>query len=298
MKILLQVPSFYPDRRLIFNKTFVENIKDNFPTWHRNIIDTTTYDAPYMCRYRTDILSNYDYIMQCDDDWVWRPDCVKYYKYIENILLCRQPDVLNVYGSRYSDKLISPKKCMIGTNRGLFIKTSLLLDDQDWLKSISDLKYGLEESVLVFKALEKGGKFYAIGGSPLERTYKSGNICYSNQSALHNLELIEQNCIKFIRDRYQDPKWDFRTGNFPKGLNMNNDDDLKQTQIGGSHYTKLAIQPFEYCYKNHLEGAESAVIAYVTRHRDKNKAEDLKKAIHTLELLLEAEYGERYDRSN
>lgn len=68
-------------------------------------------------------------------------------------------------------------------------------------------------------------------------------------------------------------------------------------QIGGNHYKKYKIQPFTYCHANHLEGAESAVIAYVTRHRDKNGAEDLKKAIHTLILLLEAEYGQNYENS-
>lgn len=296
MRILLQIPSFYPERLKIFTQSFHKHMIPFFPDWDLNVINTTLFDAPYMCGYRTNIVLGYDYVMQCDDDWVWNESCVKYYKYIEKLLFNKQPAVLNVFDSRYSDKIISPKKCMIATNRGLFIKPELLLNDENWLQSIRDLKYGLEESVLVFKALEEGGKYYAIGGSPLQRTYKSGNVCYNNVSALHNLQLIEQNCIGFIRNRYNDPNWDFRTGNFPKGLSMNN--DIKQTQIGGDHYSKLAIQPFEYCHKNHLEGAESAVISYVTRHRDKNKAEDLKKAIHTLELLLEAEYGERYDNRN
>lgn len=316
MKIILQVPSFYPERRIIFHKSFIEHMKEYFPDWHLNIIDTCVYNAPYMCMYRTNIPDGYDYVMQCDDDFIWNPECVEYYKEIEKILEEHQPAVLNVFCSRYPHELFEPKICMIGTNRGLFIKTELL-KDRDWLNEIKNLKYGLEESVLVFKALENGGKFMVIGQSPLERTHKSGNIECGSPSILHDLTLIEQNCIKFIRERY-DLTWDFKTGNFPRGLKMcvniqetyekiketikekesNNATeslDIKKTQIGGNHYTKLAIQPFEYCHKNHLEGAESAVIAYVTRHRDKNKAEDLKKAIHTLELLLEAEYGEKYD---
>lgn len=295
MKVLLQVPSKYPDRLATFMKSWDDNISRAFyPNWSINAIDTRGYDEPYMCMFRTKIISYCDYIMQCDDDFIWTQDCVEYYKEIEKILEEHQPAVLNVFGSRYPRELSEPKNCMIGTNRGLFIKTKLL-EGVGWYNDIKNLKYGLEESVLAFKALESGGKFMVIGQSPLERTHKSGNIARGNPSILHDLTCIEENCIRFIRERYNDPTWDFQTGNFPKGLNMS---DIKKTQIGGNHYSKLAIQPFEYCHKNHLEGAESAVIAYVTRHRDKNKAEDLKKAIHTLQLLLEYEYGEKYDNSN
>lgn len=63
-------------------------------------------------------------------------------------------------------------------------------------------------------------------------------------------------------------------------------------QVGGQHYKNLAIQPAEYCQKNRLSYCESSVIQYVTRHREKNGAEDIKKAIHCLELLLELEYSD------
>ncbi len=58
-------------------------------------------------------------------------------------------------------------------------------------------------------------------------------------------------------------------------------------QVGGDHYKKLAIQPAEYCYKNKLNNLESEAISYITRSRFKNGSEDIKKAIHSLELLLE-----------
>lgn len=63
----------------------------------------------------------------------------------------------------------------------------------------------------------------------------------------------------------------------------------KDRQIGGGHYTKLAIQPMEYSLANGLDPAQHTVIKYVTRFRDKNGVEDLRKAIHTLELLIEWE---------
>ena len=62
------------------------------------------------------------------------------------------------------------------------------------------------------------------------------------------------------------------------------------TQVGGDHYKKYPIQPTEYCQRNRLNWCESNVVAYVTRHQDKGGREDIKKAIHYLELLLELDY--------
>ena len=62
-------------------------------------------------------------------------------------------------------------------------------------------------------------------------------------------------------------------------------------QEGGQHYKQLAIQPIEYGQKNHLGACEYSVVKYVTRHKDKGKAEDVKKALHFCQLLLEIEYG-------
>ena len=61
------------------------------------------------------------------------------------------------------------------------------------------------------------------------------------------------------------------------------------TQIGGDHYKSMAIQPAEYIYKNNLGFFEGCVIKYVSRWRAKNKIEDLKKARHFLDLLIEFE---------
>jgi|TARA_R110000803_G_scaffold66928_2_gene128538 hypothetical protein len=58
-------------------------------------------------------------------------------------------------------------------------------------------------------------------------------------------------------------------------------------QINGTHYSKLKIQPTEYIIANKLGYVEGNVIKYVTRHKDKGKQDDIKKAIHYLEMLLE-----------
>ena len=61
------------------------------------------------------------------------------------------------------------------------------------------------------------------------------------------------------------------------------------TQVGGQHYKKLKIQPVEYVHANNLGYFEGRVIKYVSRWRDKGGIDDLKKAIHFIELLIELE---------
>jgi len=63
-----------------------------------------------------------------------------------------------------------------------------------------------------------------------------------------------------------------------------------EKQEGGDHYKSFKIQPVEFCQVNKLPFCESNVIKYVVRHRDKNGIEDLKKAIHYIELIMELEY--------
>jgi hypothetical protein len=63
-----------------------------------------------------------------------------------------------------------------------------------------------------------------------------------------------------------------------------------EKQVSGSHYKDKGIQPIVYIHANNLGFCEGNVIKYVTRHKDKNGAADIKKAIHYLELLLELEY--------
>lgn len=57
------------------------------------------------------------------------------------------------------------------------------------------------------------------------------------------------------------------------------------TQVGGSHYKGLKIQPIEYIMANNIPWCEANVIKLVTRWKDKNGIEDLDKAIHYLQIL-------------
>jgi len=61
-------------------------------------------------------------------------------------------------------------------------------------------------------------------------------------------------------------------------------------QIGGSHYKDMAIQPADFINKNKLLFSEGNAIKYICRHQSKGKLQDIKKAMHYLEMIIERDY--------
>ena len=61
-------------------------------------------------------------------------------------------------------------------------------------------------------------------------------------------------------------------------------------QVGGTHYKDMKIQPSEFINENKLLFAEGNAIKYICRHKYKGKKEDLKKAIHYVEMIMERDY--------
>lgn len=62
-------------------------------------------------------------------------------------------------------------------------------------------------------------------------------------------------------------------------------------QPGGTHYKDQSIQPIQYILANQLGYCEGNVVKYVSRHDKKNGKEDILKAIHYLQFILEDQYG-------
>ena len=63
-------------------------------------------------------------------------------------------------------------------------------------------------------------------------------------------------------------------------------------QHGGSHYQNFKIQPSRFVVENELLFPEGCAIKYICRHRLTGKKEDILKAIHFLEMILERDYKE------
>jgi hypothetical protein len=59
-------------------------------------------------------------------------------------------------------------------------------------------------------------------------------------------------------------------------------------QIGGSHYLGYEIQPIDFIIKNNIGFVEGNIIKYVIRFKEKGGVQDLEKAKHYIELLIES----------
>ena len=61
-------------------------------------------------------------------------------------------------------------------------------------------------------------------------------------------------------------------------------------QIGGSHYKDMVVQPSEFTHKNKLQFAEGNAIKYICRHAHKGEVQDLEKAKHYIDMIIERDY--------
>lgn len=74
---------------------------------------------------------------------------------------------------------------------------------------------------------------------------------------------------------------------FKVDVNMPIELPANDVQVGGDHYKKNAIQPWDYITSNQLGYLEGNIVKYVSRWKDKGGRQDLEKAKHYLDKLLE-----------
>ena len=67
-------------------------------------------------------------------------------------------------------------------------------------------------------------------------------------------------------------------------------------QVGGDHYSKMKIQPAEFVNKNKMLFAEGNAIKYICRHINKGGKQDLEKAKHYIDMIIERDYGDDAER--
>ena len=63
-----------------------------------------------------------------------------------------------------------------------------------------------------------------------------------------------------------------------------------EEQVGGKHYRNMKIQPAEFINENKLLFAEGNAINYICRHASKGGKEDLLKAKHYIDMIIERDY--------
>ena len=67
-------------------------------------------------------------------------------------------------------------------------------------------------------------------------------------------------------------------------------------QVGGNHYKKYKLQPSQFVTENKLLYPEGCIIKYVIRHQDKGGKEDLLKAKHFIDMIIERDYKEEKEK--
>lgn len=68
---------------------------------------------------------------------------------------------------------------------------------------------------------------------------------------------------------------------------------MSANNIGPGHYKDKAIQPWDFIVSNNLSYLEGNVVKYISRWREKGGVDDLRKAKHYIEKLIEVETGEQ-----
>jgi len=66
----------------------------------------------------------------------------------------------------------------------------------------------------------------------------------------------------------------------------------KDRQVNGNHYKAFSIQPVQFIVQNELGFLEGCIIKRLCRYQSKDGLDDLRKARHELDLLIEEQYPE------
>ena len=119
--------------------------------------------------------------------------------------------------------------------------------------------------------------------------YKHKNRDLIVKCTLSNKYLNDTFCGYVIKGDDLNPKGDIK-GDWLCFMFDHYIESPNDTQVGGDHYKDCKIQPTEFIHANNIPFIEGNIIKYVIRHRNKNGIEDLKKAKHYIDLLIQFEY--------
>lgn len=112
---------------------------------------------------------------------------------------------------------------------------------------------------------------YEIGGF-VDRVLWQRSETKSLNDTYAEIEQVRQETIKVTIDELKHSQWD--------------------VQVGGDHYKSMRIQPAKFALENKLDYCQANAIKYICRHDSKCGKQDLEKAKHYIDLLIEHYYGD------
>ena len=144
-------------------------------------------------------------------------------------------------------------------------------------------QYGRQSVVAI--AIRKGEKFLEGGqptcfGSKPDVQARAENDC---DRCFHELDCLAENNRNVHRVA--------KVERVPGGIDVHFELSAFNKQEGGDHYRGMKSQPFVFVRDNNVGHAEGEAIYRLLRWRDKGGIADLKKVIHTVELIIEYEEG-------
>ena len=130
-------------------------------------------------------------------------------------------------------------------------------------------------------------------GTMKRNTFKVGDRVVSD-GVVHSVVEVFNGLVK-IGDGYKTylvAEEDILPYNEASPAKSSKGDNPLDKQEGGNHYKDCKIQPIEYITANNLDFMQGNIVKYITRHKNKNGAEDIKKIKHYCDLILKLQYNE------
>ena len=116
-------------------------------------------------------------------------------------------------GSVQKREISSTKVGLFATTRGLILRNIGL---GKIVRGTKHLLGGLEESIFCYHLIEEG--YYPakqFNNPTLNKNYSGVN---KEGSFIHDEKVWDKNCAGYIRDRYDDPNWDYQKKRLPRAL--------------------------------------------------------------------------------
>ena len=171
----------------------------------------------------------------------------------------------------------------------------ILLDNvkpEDWPENLPYAAQDTSTFRVFFYSQEpqiRGGR-YLSGSGKSYYSFEADDICeYWNKTIVHRDEFMKRWNERIHSETNATTPPSQQESHTEETKTIQQEVKATDTQIGGDHYTKLAIQPMRYSMENGLDALQHTVIKYVTRFRDKAGIEDLEKAKHCIDMLIEFE---------
>lgn len=161
--------------------------------------------------------------------------------------------------------------------------------DSDKIIGVFDIVWGYEENndIVVTMVGDLAVNDYCLSSSLFEKV--------ADTEINHN-PMTEETADK-LNEYMRKVRYSIKDNKDMFGIAKQIQKDLNDTgkgdslEVGGTHY-KMAIEPWDYIYANGLDFDSGNVVKYISRFKEKNGAEDVKKAISYCKHILKTQYDE------